>query len=99
MKFCLTLIRKKTMINLVMPMQTHLVEDLQVAILLVVVRLLDQTLRDIFLQLCLDIMASANDAESEADAVGRANPADRSLGKAGQHDSRRQAAREQRCLP
>lgn len=37
-----------------------------------IIRLLDQTLRDIFFQLCTDIMISAEEAESEVDAVGRA---------------------------
>ncbi len=37
-----------------------------------VVRLLDYTLRDIFLRLCLDIIASSGDAIAEADAVARA---------------------------
>lgn len=37
-----------------------------------VVRLLDHTLRDIFLRLCLDIIASSGEAITEADAVARA---------------------------
>lgn len=37
-----------------------------------VVRLLDQTLRDIFLELCLDVIASTAEAVSESDAIGRA---------------------------